>query len=102
VIDRRYAGVPVDDEHERVGLADRVERLAVDAGADHLVRGLGIEPAGIDDAQHGPEVIALAVAAIARQARRVVDQRGPPADEPVEQRRLADVGPADDGHERDR
>ena len=72
----------------------------MDAGADHLVRGLGIETAGVDDPHLAAEVIGLAVAAIARQARRVVDERGAPADEPVEQRRLADVRPADDRDER--
>ena len=36
----------------------------------------------------------LALAAVAGDARRVVDQRQPPADQPVEQRRLADIGPA--------
>ena len=39
----------------------------------------------------------LALAAVAGDARRVVDQRQPPADQPVEQRRLADIRPADDG-----
>ena len=36
-------------------------------------------------------------AAVARHARPVVDQREPLADQPVEQRRFADVRPADDG-----
>ena len=39
----------------------------------------------------------LALAPVAGDARQVVDQRQPPADQPVEQRRLADVRPADDG-----
>ena len=59
-------------------------------------RGLGIEAAGVDDAQRRAEVVGFAVAAIARQVRRVVDERGAAADEPVEQRRLADVRSADD------
>ena len=100
LVDRGQPGAAVDHEHERVGLADRAQRLAVDARADHVVRGLGIEPAGVDHAHRGAEVIALAVAAIAGEVRGVVDERGPAADEPVEQRRLADVRPADDGHER--
>ena len=40
---------------------------------------------------------ALALAAIAGDAGQVVDQRQLPPDQPVEQRRLADIGPADDG-----
>ena len=38
-----------------------------------------------------------ALAQVARHPGLVVDQRQPPADQPVEQRRLADVRPADDG-----
>ena len=51
VIDRGHAGAAVDDEHERVGLVDRAQRLPMDAGADHLALGFGIEAAGVDDAQ---------------------------------------------------
>ena len=36
-------------------------------------------------------------AAVAGDARRVVDERQLPAGQPIEQRRFADVGPADDG-----
>jgi hypothetical protein len=98
-VERREPERPVDDEDEEVGLADRALGLAVDAGADHVARRDRIEPAGVDHAQRAAEVVDVAVAAVAGQARRVVDERGPAADEPVEQRRLADVGPAD---ERDR
>ena len=43
-----------------------------------------VEPGGMD-------------AAVAGDARRVVDKRQLPADQPIEKRRLADVRPADDG-----
>ena len=49
VIDRGQPGAAVDDEQQRIGLVDRAQRLAVDAGADHLARGLGIEAAGVDE-----------------------------------------------------
>ena len=39
----------------------------------------------------------LALAAVAGHAGQIVDQRQLPADQPVEQRRLADIRPADDG-----
>src|SRR5690606_16449115 len=39
----------------------------------------------------------LALAQVARHPRLVVDQRETPADEPVEERGLADVRPPDDG-----
>ena len=86
VIDRRQTRAPVDDEQQRVGLADRPERLAVDAGTDDFARRLRIETAGVDDAQRRTEIVGVAVAAIARQARRIVDERGAPADEAIEQR----------------
>jgi hypothetical protein len=71
----------------------------MNAGADHLGQRLGIETAGIDDAQRRTEIIGVAVAAIAREVRRVVDKRGAATDQAVEQRRLADVRPADDRDE---
>ncbi len=72
----------------------------MDARADDFGLRLGIETAGVDDAQRRAEVIGIAVAAIARQVRRVVDERGAATDEPVEQRRLADVRTPDDRDER--
>jgi hypothetical protein len=39
---------------------------------------------------------ALALAAVAGDAGAVIDQRDPPADQPIEQGRFADIGPADD------
>src|SRR5580704_13659152 len=74
----------------------------MDAGADHLALRFGIQAAGVDDPQLRAEVVGFAVAAIAREVRRVVDQRGPAADQPVEQRRLADVRPPDDRDQRGR
>ena len=40
----------------------------------------------------------LALAAVARHAGLVIDQRELLPDQPVEQRRFADIGPADDGN----
>jgi hypothetical protein len=100
VVDRGQPGAAIDHEHQRIGLADRAQRLAMDARADHVARGFGIEPAGVDHPHDGAEIVALAIAPIAGQPRRAVDQRRAPADQAVEQRRLADIGSADDRHER--
>ena len=43
-----------------------------------------------------PDKLRLALAPVAREARHVGDERRARASQPVEQRRLADVGPADD------
>ena len=54
------------------------------------------EPGGVDDGEAQIGEFCVAFAPIARHARRVVDQRQLPTDQPIEQRRFADVRPADD------
>ena len=56
-----------------------------------------LEAGGVDHPEFEPEQARLALAPVAGYARPVVDQRQALADEPVEQGRFADVGPADDG-----
>src|SRR3546814_13991441 len=51
---------------------------------------------GIDDAEIEPDQMRVPLAPIVRHPRLIVDQRELLADEPVEQRRLADIGPAVD------
>ena len=55
------------------------------------------EAGGIDYFERQIAELSLAFAAVARHARFIVDQREAAADEPVEQRRFADIGPADNG-----
>src|SRR3546814_14385040 len=59
-----------------------------------------LETRGIDDGEFQAEQLAVALAAVARHPRLVVDEREPLADEPVEQRRLAHLGQPDNGHRR--
>ena len=56
-----------------------------------------LEAGGVDDVEIEIVEPGRMHAPVARDARRVVDQRQLAAGEPVEKRRLADVGPADDG-----
>ncbi len=56
-----------------------------------------VEARGIDHREGEIAEARLPFAAVARHARPVVDQRKPLADQPVEQRRLADIRPPDDG-----
>ena len=94
-----------DHDHRLAGAAHDVGEGAIDgsqasAYIDHTARqatrrGL-VEPCGID---HGERKIAearLPFAPVARDARPVIDERQPSADQPVEQGRLADIRPADD------
>jgi hypothetical protein len=86
-VDQEQGGVGVT--HCRFGLRTHPPRQGV--------RVLVLEPRRIDHPKVEPEQLRLALAAVARHARPVVDQREALADEPVEQRRFADVGPADNG-----
>jgi hypothetical protein len=91
-VDGGHALARVDDERHDVGLVERAQRLLAHGGQDAGRE--RIEAARVDDAEAGRAPLAHAVTAIARDARLVLDQRGLPADQPVEQRRLADVRPA--------
>jgi hypothetical protein len=81
-------------------------------GVGELDRGLGlllhprrqrslgalVEPRSVDDGEIEIVELGLAFAAVPRHARLVVDQRELLADQPIEQRRLSDIGPADNGN----
>src|SRR6185295_7574068 len=55
------------------------------------------EPRGIDHAKFEAREIGLALAAVARDAGAVVDERDALPDEAVEERGFADIGPAHKG-----
>ena len=91
----------VDDEQGDVGAVDRLqgpdERVVLGALVDLRP---AAHPGGVDEPD-GP-VLGLhhRVDGVAGGARQVVDHRPLLADQAVEERRLADVGPADDGDRR--
>ena len=58
---------------------------------------VGNDAAGIDHAQHLARPFGFAVEAVAGDAGLVADDGAARSDQPVEQRRFADVGAADDG-----
>ena len=95
-VERRQAGAGIDDEQADVGRADRGLGLRAHAAGERIRRGL-VEAGGVDGGEFEPADAGLALAPVAGDARQVVDQRQPLADEPVEQRRLADIRPTDDG-----
>ena len=92
----RDAGAGVDHEEDDVGLGDG--HLGLPAHARFkAIAGDVLEAGGVEQAEAQIADAALALAAVAGDARRVVDQRDAPAHQPVEQRRFADIGPADNG-----
>ncbi len=92
---RRHAFARVDHEQGQVGLVDGDLGLRLHAGLQALVvdvlKSGGVDQLQIDVAQPaGPET------AVAGDAGAIVDDRQRPARQPVEQGRLADIGPSDD------
>ena len=55
------------------------------------------KPCGVDDAEIHAEEARIAFPPVARHAGLVIDQRQPFTDQPVEQRRFADIGAPDNG-----
>ena len=88
----------VDHEDDQISLVEGAQRLLPHRPQDPHRR--GIEAAGVDDAEMLRAPVGDAVAAIARHAGDVLDQRRPAADEAVVERRLADVGTPDQRDER--
>ena len=95
-VGRRHPGAGVDQEQRDVGQPHRPlgqpPHPALQAVVGHL-----LQPGGVD---HGERQVAqprLALAQVAGHPGLIVDQRQPAADKAVEQRRLADIGAADDG-----
>src|SRR5207249_1494821 len=96
LIDGRQSFLRIDDEDRDCGDAKRdlsfgpdlLEKSRIDARAD---------PAGVDDRERRAAESALRGNAVARHARLVVDDGNHAPRKAIEERRLADVWPADDG-----
>ena len=63
----------------------------------HAFVGRRIEAARVDQPEVPIAVAGIGIVAVARHARHVVHNRGSGAENAVEQRRFADVGPSDQG-----
>ena len=91
----------VDDEQGDVGPVDGLQgphqRVVLGALVDAR---LAAHAGGVDEADGPVGGLDDGVDGVAGRARQVVDDRALVADQPVEQRRLAHVGPADDGDRR--
>ena len=87
----------VDEEQRGIGAVDRLQRAHEAVVLGRLVdAALAAQAGGVDEAQRAVVGLDDGVDRVARRAGHVVHDRALLADEPVEQRRLADVGPADD------
>ena len=95
-VDRHQAHPRVDHEEDDVGRRDGGFGLRAHAAGQAIRRGL-FEAGGIDHREFEIAEPAFALAAVAGNARPVIDQRQPPPKQPVEQGRLADIGPANNG-----
>ena len=96
LVDGRQADAGVDDKQDGVGIADGHFGLGAHAPFEAIGIGL-LETGGVDDLKAEIAEAGVTDATIARHARRVVDERQLLADEAIEQCRLADVRPSDNG-----
>ena len=85
----------VDHQQRDIGLVERARGLRPHAADQRVGRRL-LEAGRVDQPEAQIGDAALALAPVAGHPRQVVDQRQLPADQPVEQRRLADIGAPDD------
>ena len=99
-VGRGHPGHRVDHEQDRVGLGDGQAGLLLDARLDRIV-GIELETAGVDDDEAPAVPLGVAVEAVTRGARAVLDDRRAIAEDPVEERALADVRSPDDGDDRE-
>ena len=94
---RRQPGARVDHEHQGVGEADRGFGLLLHPRGQRALGAL-VEARGVDHGEFEIAKARRAFAAVAGDAGFVVDQRELLPDQPVEQRRFSDIGPADNGN----
>ena len=94
-----YPLLSVDQKEDHVGFGHGHHRLLADRDVEGLVTALD-DPARIDDEEVVPGPVGPRKIPITRDAGLVVDDGDPLPDDPVEEGRLADVGAAHDGHDR--
>ena len=86
----------IDQENHEVRLLDCGDGLL--AHARGKTRIAMLKPGSVDQPDSDRSKLGVSLAPVARQSRLVVDKRKPLAGEPIEQRRLADIRPTDDGN----
>src|SRR5438445_10197176 len=95
-VGRGELAAPVHHQDDGVSLFKRDFGLAEDFCRDQLFF-VGFDSAGVHDAQAVSAEVRFAVEAIAGYPRFIADNRAARTHDAIEQRRLADVGPSNDG-----
>jgi len=98
-VERRHPGPDIDDEQHDVGFLQRRRRLPLHPCRQHVAAGV-LEPCRIDHPEGKIGEPGEALPAVAGYPRGIIDDRLPPAHQPVEQGRLPDVRAPDDGNDR--
>ena len=97
LVERHDARPRVDQEQHGIGAVDRPLGEAAHARLERLAA-RRLPARGVEQGEGEVAELRRRLAHVAGHARRVVDDGAALADQPVEQGRLADIGPADDGH----
>ena len=93
------AGLHVDDQADGVGLAEGLVDLRGDLAGVGAGQLLAEQAARIDDAEGDAAPLGGGVEPVAGRAGQVLDDGAAPAEDAVEERGLADVGPPDEGEQ---
>ena len=95
LIQRHDASPGIDHEQHHTRRFQGRGDLLLDVGRE-IVRVFDAHAAGVDQLEVAVVQAHQVRHAVARHAGRVIDNREPLADEPIEEARFADIGPADD------
>ena len=99
LIGSRQAGLHIRQENDDVRVLNGDLRLLAHERQDLIVRAR-FDTAGVHQTEFAAAPLALAVDAVARDARRILDDGEPLADELIKQHGLADVRPSNDRNQR--
>ena len=94
-VERRNTGARIEDQQRRIGILNCTPRLQLHFGFE-FGTGYLFKPGGIDSGKAQFSEHRVAFTAIARYTRGRVDERRPPSDQAVKQRRFPHIRAADD------
>ena len=97
LVARRHAGARVDDEEHEIRLPHRLARLLRDRARQRRRVG-DVHSARVDEHEALARPLADELLSVTRHPRHLVHDGGARLGQPVDERRLADVGEADDRH----
>src|SRR5207248_3235953 len=97
-VGRRELAARINHHYDRRRLVQRNSGLTKNFGGDEIFF-LGDDSAGVDYTEVISAPMRFAIKPVASDARLVADNRTARPDQPIEQRRFADVWTADDGDE---